>query len=57
MKKKGSAAGDDSDEDESDTKSLLGRSALGWSDKITITSIEFVSKMIFEIRECLKYYL
>ena len=29
MKKKGSAAGDDSDEDESDTKSLLGRSALG----------------------------
>ena len=34
MKKKGSAAGDDSDEDESDTKSLLGRSALGKSDKI-----------------------
>ena len=33
MKKKGSAAGDDSDEDESDTKSLLGRSALGKSDK------------------------
>ena len=36
MKKKGSAAGDDSDEDESDTKSLLGRSALGQSDKRVI---------------------